>query len=197
MVLGGSTNAVLHLIAIAHSVGINISIDEFQTVSDRVPFLADLKPSGKYVMEDVWKHIGGIPTIIKYLIDNKVMSGEHITVTGKTLAENCDRWVVEKGRGKLEDMNQDVIKPLSNPIKSSGHIRILKGNLAPGGAVAKITGKEGLRFEGKARCFDTEDEMVNAVEKGTIKQGEKTVVVLRYKGPKGGPECQKCSNLPV
>ncbi|CAD6935170.1 unnamed protein product [Tilletia controversa] len=142
MALGGSTNVVLHLIAIAHSVGVKLTIDDFQTISDRTPFLADLKPSGKYVMEDVFKRINGIPTIIHYLIENKLMKGEHITVTGKTLAENVDRWTHE--RGTLSSMNQDVVRPVNKPLKASGHIRILKGNLAPGGAVAKITGKEGL-----------------------------------------------------
>lgn len=184
MVLGGSTNAVLHLIAMAHAVGVDVTIDDFQRIAETTPFLADLKPSGKYVMEDVYKTLGGIPTIIHYLIEQGLMKGNHMTVTGRTLAENCDRWVQE--RGKWPE-NQDVLRPVSNPIKKTGHIRILKGNLAPGGAVAKITGKEGLRFTGKARVFDTEDDMVAAVEQKTIKQGEKTVVVLRYKGPKGGP----------
>ncbi|KIS66957.1 putative dihydroxy-acid dehydratase ILV3 [Mycosarcoma maydis] len=184
MVLGGSTNAVLHLIAVAHSVGIELSIDDFQRIADVTPFLADLKPSGKYVMEDVHSKLGGIPTIIQYCIENKLMKGEHMTVTGRTLAENVDRWTHE--RGKLP-AGQDVLRPIDKPLKSTGHIRILKGNLAPGGAVAKITGKEGLRFTGKARVFDTEDAMVGAVEKGEIKKGEKTVIVLRYKGPKGGP----------
>lgn len=184
MVLGGSTNAVLHLIAVAHSVGIKLDIDEFQRIADMTPFLADLKPSGKYVMEDVHTKLGGIPTVIQYCIENKLMKGEHMTVTGRTLAENVDRWTQE--RGKIPH-GQDVLRPVSQPLKSTGHIRILKGNLAPGGAVAKITGKEGLRFTGKARVFDTEDAMVAAVEKGEIKKGEKTVIVLRYKGPKGGP----------
>lgn len=184
MVLGGSTNAVLHLLAIAHSVGVDLTIDDFQRVSDSTPFLADLKPSGKYVMEDVYKILGGIPTIVQYLIERGLIKGEHLTVTGKTLAENCDRWT--QARGKLST-SQDVLRPLEKPLKPTGHIRILKGNLAPGGAVAKITGKEGLRFKGKARVFDTEDEMVAAVERGEIKKGEKTVIVLRYKGPKGGP----------
>ncbi|KAI3484956.1 hypothetical protein L1887_51847 [Cichorium endivia] len=162
MVLGGSTNAVLHLIAVAHSVGIKLDIDEFQRIADATPFLANLKPSGAYVMED----------------------GEHMTVTGRTLAENVDRWT--HARGKLP-AGQDVLRTVDKPLKSTGHIRILKGNLAPGGAVAKITGKEGLSFTGKARVFDTEDAMVAAVEKGEIKKGEKTVIVLRYKGPQGGP----------
>ncbi|CCA75526.1 probable ILV3-dihydroxy-acid dehydratase, mitochondrial precursor [Serendipita indica DSM 11827] len=184
MILGGSTNAVLHLIAIAHSVGVNLTIDDFQSVSDRVPFIADLKPSGRYVMEDVYK-IGGLPKILDYLMDNKVIDGNTMTVTGKTLGENLERWVHK--HGKLDFKSQDVIRPLENPIKETGHIRILRGNLAPGGAVSKITGKEGLAFTGKARCFDSEDEMVKAVESGSIKKGEKTVVVLRYLGPKGGP----------
>jgi dihydroxy-acid dehydratase len=184
MVLGGSTNAVLHLIAIAHSVGVKISIDDFQTISDKTPFLANLKPSGKYVMEDVYKVLGGIPSVLHYLIEKGLIKGNHMTVTGRTLAENCDRWTHE--RGKMP-MNQDVMQPVEKPLKATGHIRILKGNLAPGGSVAKITGKEGLQFTGKARVFDTEDAMVAAVENKSIKKGEKTVIVLRYKGPKGGP----------
>ncbi|GAK66924.1 dihydroxy-acid dehydratase [Moesziomyces antarcticus] len=184
MVLGGSTNAVLHLIAVAHSVGIKLDIDEFQRIADATPFLANLKPSGAYVMEDVHSKLGGIPTVIQYCIENKLMKGEHMTVTGRTLAENVDRWT--HARGKLP-AGQDVLRPVDKPLKSTGHIRILKGNLAPGGAVAKITGKEGLSFTGKARVFDTEDAMVAAVEQGEIKKGEKTVIVLRYKGPKGGP----------
>ncbi|KAG8803523.1 hypothetical protein FRC16_004931 [Serendipita sp. 398] len=184
MILGGSTNAVLHLIAIAHSVGVKLTIDDFQAVSDRVPFIADLKPSGKYVMEDVYK-IDGLPKILHYLMESRVIDGNTMTVTGKTLGENLERWVSE--HGTLDFKSQDVIRPLEKPIKETGHIRILKGNLAPGGAVSKITGKEGLAFTGKARCFDSEDEMVKAVESGSIKKGEKTVVVLRYLGPKGGP----------
>ncbi|OJT15243.1 hypothetical protein TRAPUB_8165 [Trametes pubescens] len=184
MILGGSTNAVLHLIAIAHSVGINLTIDDFQSVSDRTPFIADLKPSGKYVMEDVYK-LGGIPKILAYLLKNKLIDGNNLTVTGRTLGENLDRWTHE--HGELEFSRQNVIRPLEQPIKETGHLRILKGNLAPGGAVAKITGKEGLGFTGKARTFDSEDEFVAAVESGSIKKGEKTVVVLRYLGPKGGP----------
>ncbi|KAJ7175904.1 dihydroxy-acid and 6-phosphogluconate dehydratase [Mycena filopes] len=176
MILGGSTNAVLHLIAVAHSVGINLSIDDFQSVSDRTPFLADIKPSGKYVMEDIYK-IGGIPKILAFLLKNKLIDGNNMTVTGKTLGENLDRWTQQ--HGELDFASQDVIRPLDQPIKESGHIRILKGNLAPGGAVAKITGKEGLGFTGKARAFDTEAEFFAA--------GEKTVVILRYLGPKGGP----------
>ncbi|KAM6494326.1 Dihydroxy-acid/6-phosphogluconate dehydratase [Amanita muscaria] len=183
MVLGGSTNAVLHLIAIAHSVGIKLSIDDFQNVSDRTPFVADIKPSGKYVMEDIYK-IGGIPKILAYLLKNNLIDGNNMTVTGLTLGENLDKWTHKYGE---LDFRQDVIRPLSKPIKPTGHIRILKGNLAPGGAVAKITGKEGLGFTGKARAFDSEDAFVRAVETGSIAKGEKTVVILRYLGPKGGP----------
>ncbi|GAA6043847.1 hypothetical protein JCM8097_007234 [Rhodosporidiobolus ruineniae] len=179
MILGGSTNAVLHLIAIAHSVGIELSIDDFQTISDRIPFLADLKPSGKYVMEDVHK-IGGIPSILKYLLEHKLINGDGMTVTGKTLAENLEQ-------AKPLPHGQDLLRPLSNPIKSTGHLRILKGNIAPGGCVAKITGKEGLAFEGKARVFDNEDDVEVAIREKSIKKGEKTVIVLRYLGPKGGP----------
>ncbi|KAJ7644163.1 dihydroxy-acid/6-phosphogluconate dehydratase [Roridomyces roridus] len=184
MILGGSTNAVLHLIAVAHSVGITLTIDDFQAVSDRTPFIADIKPSGKYVMEDVYK-IGGTPKILDFLLKNKLIDGNTMTVTGKTLGENLERWTHK--HGELDFKSQDVIRPLDNPIKSSGHIRILKGNLAPGGAVAKITGKEGLGFTGKARTFDTEEDFFQAVDSGSIKRGEKTVVVLRYLGPKGGP----------
>jgi len=184
MILGGSTNAVLHLIAIAHSVGIELTLDDFQNVSDRTPFIANLKPSGQYVMEDVYK-IGGIPKVLAYLLKNKLIDGNNITVTGQTLGENLERWTHKYG--ELSFTNQDVIRPLEKPIKETGHLRILRGNLAPGGAVAKITGKEGFGFTGKARAFDTEDDFVAAVESGSIKKGEKTVVVLRYLGPKGGP----------
>ncbi|KAH7908042.1 dihydroxy-acid/6-phosphogluconate dehydratase [Hygrophoropsis aurantiaca] len=183
MILGGSTNAVLHLIAMAHSVGIKLDIDDFARVSEKTPFLADLKPSGKYVMEDVYK-LGGIPKVLHFLLQNKFINGDNMTVTGKTLGENLERWVHKHGELGTK---QDLIRPLNNPLKATGHIRILKGNLAPGGAVAKITGKEGLGFTGKARTFDSEDEFVTAVESGSIKKGEKTVVVMRYLGPKGGP----------
>ncbi|KAF8319105.1 dihydroxy-acid and 6-phosphogluconate dehydratase [Clavulina sp. PMI_390] len=184
MALGGSTNAVLHLIAVAHSVGIKLTIDDFQSVSDRVPFIADLKPSGKYVMEDVYK-IGGIPKIIHYLMKNNLIDGNQLTVTGKTLGENVDRWVAQ--HGELSESGQDVIRPLKSPIKPTGHIRILRGNLAPGGAVSKITGKEGLEFTGVAKVFDGEEAFTAAVESGALKKGEKAVAVLRYLGPKGGP----------
>ncbi|KAL7415467.1 dihydroxy-acid dehydratase [Mrakia frigida] len=183
MALGGSTNAVLHLIAIAHSVGIKLELEDVQSVSDRIPFLADLKPSGKYVMEDVYK-IGGIPSILSYLHKEGLIDGTIMTVTGKTLAENLAAWDVKYAH---KWVGQDVIRPLSNPMKSSGHIRILRGNLAPGGSVAKITGKEGLHFVGKARAFDVENDFVKAVESGSFKKGEKVVVILRYLGPMGGP----------
>ncbi len=175
--LGGSTNAVLHLIAMARAIDVELTIDDFQAVSDRVPFLADLKPSGKYVMEDVHS-IGGIPAVMRYLLDEGLIDGDNLTVTGKTIAENL---ADVKPFGK----DQEVIHFLDNPIKSSGHIRILKGTLAPGGAVAKITGKEGLTFSGPARVFDGEETMLRALEEGRIAKGD--VIVIRYEGPKGGP----------
>jgi len=176
-VLGGSTNAVLHLIAMARSVGIELTIDDFQEVSNRIPFLADLKPSGKYVMEDL-HNIGGVPAVMKFLLENDFIEGDCITVTGKTLAENlADIPELEPG--------QDIIRSLDDPIKQTGHIRILKGNLSPGGAVAKITGKEGTQFSGPASVYDSEELMLAALEQGQISKGE--VVVIRYEGPKGGP----------
>jgi dihydroxy-acid dehydratase len=178
-ITGGSTNAVLHLIAIADSVGIKLTIDDFQKVSDSTPLLADLKPSGKYVMADLFK-IGGTPSLLKYLLKEGIIDGSLITVTGKTLAQNLEN-VPEF------PSDQDIIRPVSNPLKKTGHIQILRGSLAPGGSVGKITGKEGLRFEGKAKCYDDEDLFVKALENGDIKKGEKTVVVIRYSGPKGGP----------
>ncbi|KAK1969116.1 dihydroxy-acid dehydratase [Colletotrichum sublineola] len=178
-ILGGSTNAVLHLIAIADSVGIKLTVDDFQAVSDRTPFLADLKPSGKYVMADM-HGIGGTPGLLKFLIQEGLIDGSGITVTGKTMKEN-----VEKMPSFPAD--QQIIRPFSNPIKPTGHIQILRGQLAPGGSVGKITGKEGLRFEGKARVFDEEDAFIAALERDEIKKGEKTVVIIRYEGPKGGP----------
>ena len=177
MALGGSTNAVLHLIAMARAVDVALGINDFQAVSDRVPFLADLKPSGKYVMEDLHR-VGGIPAVMKYLLEKGLLHGDCMTVTGKTIAENL------KNLPPLAK-NQDVFLPLESPIKSTGHIQILKGNLAPGGSVAKITGKEGLRFVGPARVFDCEEDMLNGLERGEIKKGD--VVVIRYEGPKGGP----------
>lgn len=177
MALGGSTNAVLHLIAMARAVDVPLGIDDFQAVSDRVPFLADLKPSGKYVMEDLHR-VGGIPAVMKYLLEKGFLHGDCMTVTGKTLAENLKNLpALAKG--------QDVFLPLERPIKPTGHIQILKGNLAPGGSVAKITGKEGLRFVGPARVFDCEEDMLKGLERGEIKKGD--VVVIRYEGPKGGP----------
>ncbi len=177
MATGGSTNAVLHLIAMARAVDVELTIDDFQSVSDRVPFLADLKPSGKYVMEDL-HNVGGTPAVMKYLLAEGLINGDCMTVTGKTVAEN------------LQDLpgladGQDVFHALSDPIKESGHIQILKGNLAPGGSVAKITGKEGLHFKGPARVFDAEEAMLAALEAGRIGKGD--VVVIRYEGPKGGP----------
>jgi dihydroxy-acid dehydratase len=178
-ITGGSTNAVLHLIAIADSVGIKLTIDDFQAVSNRIPLLADLKPSGKYVMADLFK-IGGTPSLIKFLLKEGILDGSGMTVTGQTLAKNHEN---------VPDFpaDQDIIRPLSNPLKSTGHIQILRGSLAPGGSVGKITGKEGLRFEGKAKVYDAEDDFIHALERGEIKKGEKTVVVIRYEGPKGGP----------
>ena len=176
-VLGGSTNAVLHLIAMARSVAIELSIDDFQTVSNRTPYLADLKPSGQYVMEDL-HNIGGIPAIMKYLLENNMINGECLTVTGKTIAENLSGVPgLKKG--------QKIIRPLDNPFKKTGHICILKGNLAPGGAVAKITGKEGMTFRGPAKVYDSEEAMLKALEDKLIVKGD--VVVIRYEGPKGGP----------
>ncbi len=175
--LGGSTNAVLHLLALARSVGVDLSIDDFTAVSDRVPYLADLKPSGQYVMEDL-HNVGGTPAVMKYLLEHDLMEGDCLTVTGKTIAENlADLPGLKQG--------QDVIYPLDKPLKDSGHLRILKGNLAPGGSVAKITGKEGEQFSGPARVFDSEEEMLKALEDKKIRKGD--VIVIRYEGPKGGP----------
>ncbi|TWT52948.1 Dihydroxy-acid dehydratase [Rubripirellula amarantea] len=177
MALGGSTNAVLHLIAMARSVDVNLTIDDFQSVSDRIPFLADLKPSGQFVQEDLHS-IGGTPAVMKYLLEKGLMDGSCMTVTGKTLAENvADLPGLKEG--------QTIVMPVEKPIKESGHIRILKGSLAPEGAVAKITGKEGLKFSGPARCFDSEEDMLHALEENKIQKGD--VVVIRYEGPKGGP----------
>ncbi|NNJ84799.1 MAG: dihydroxy-acid dehydratase [Gammaproteobacteria bacterium] len=177
MALGGSTNAVLHLIAMARAVEVPLDIDDFQAVSNRVPFLADLKPSGQYVMEDLHK-VGGVPAVMKYLLEQGFIDGDCLTVTGNTVAEN-----LADVPGLTE--GQKVFHSLANPIKPSGHVQILKGNLAPGGAVAKITGKEGLRFSGPAKVFDAEEEMLSALERGEIAAGQ--VIVIRYEGPKGGP----------
>ena len=177
MATGGSTNAVLHLIAMARSVDVDLSLDDFQAVSDRIPFLADLKPSGRYVMEDL-HNVGGTPAVMKYLLQEGLLNGDCLTVTGKTIAEN-----LEPLPGLTQ--GQDVFMPLDKAIKPSGHIRILKGNLAPEGSVAKITGKEGLRFVGKAKVYDCEEDMLAALEQKQIGKGD--VVVIRYEGPKGGP----------
>jgi dihydroxy-acid dehydratase len=177
MALGGSTNAVLHLIAMARSVDVELTIDDFERVSERVPYLADLKPSGKYVMADLHQ-VGGIPGVLKYLLDKGFVTGDCLTVTGKTLSENLASLPGLKA-------GQDVIHPVEKPIKATGHLRILRGNLAPDGAVAKITGKEGLRFSGPARVFDSEEDMLHALEQKKIKKGD--VVIIRFEGPRGGP----------
>jgi len=177
MALGGSTNAVLHLIAMARAVEVPLTIDDFQTVSDRVPFLADLKPSGKYVEEDLHR-VGGTPAVMRYLLEQEMLHGDCLTVTGKTVAENVAKVPALKA-------GQQVVRTIENPIKSTGHIQILKGNLAPEGAVAKITGKEGLKFTGPAKVFDGEEAMLAALEAKQIQKGD--VIVIRYEGPKGGP----------
>jgi dihydroxy-acid dehydratase len=178
-ITGGSTNAVLHLIAIADSVGLKLTIDDFQSVSDRIPLLADLKPSGKYVMADI-HDIGGTPSLLKFLLREGLLDGSQMTVTGQTLKQNLE---------KVRDFpaEQKIIRPLNEPLKTTGHLQILRGSLAPGGCVGKITGKEGTQFTGKAKCYDAEDDFISALERGEIKKGEKTVVVIRYEGPKGGP----------
>jgi len=176
-VLGGSTNAVIHLIAIARSVGVDLTLDDMQRVSDRIPMLADFKPSGQYVMEDL-QNVGGTPAVMKMLLDAGLFDGSCMTVTGKTQAENL-RELPGLAPG------QPIVRPLSDPIKASGHIQILKGNLAPDGSVAKITGKEGLRFAGPARVYDSEEDMLHGLEQGQISKGD--VIVIRYEGPKGGP----------
>ncbi len=176
-VLGGSTNAVLHFLAIAKAAKVDFGLSDFERICDSTPFLADLKPSGKYAMEDVHR-IGGIPAVLKYMLKNDMLHGDCLTVTGKTLAENL---------AEVPDLEegQDVIHDLENPIKKSGHIRILYGNLAEEGSVAKITGKEGLEFTGKAKVFNSEFEANDGISAGKVKKGD--VVVIRYEGPKGGP----------
>ncbi|WP_139920491.1 dihydroxy-acid dehydratase [Hymenobacter sp. DG01] len=176
-VLGGSTNAVLHLIAIAHAAGVHLTMEDFQAVSNRTPVLADLKPSGKYLMEDL-SALGGVPAVMKTLLNLGLLHGDLLTVTGQTLAENLAN-VQPLGA------EQDLLRPLDNPIKADGHIQILYGNLAQRGAVAKITGKEGLRFEGPAIVFNSEEELNEGIMQGKIQPGQ--VVVIRYVGPKGGP----------
>jgi dihydroxy-acid dehydratase len=176
-VLGGSTNAVLHFLAIARAAKVEFTLKDFQRISDETPFLADLKPSGKYLMEDVHR-VGGIPAVLKYLLNHGLIHGDCLTVTGKTLAENLN---------EIDDLEvgQNVIKPIEKPIKKTGHLRMLYGNLAPQGSVAKITGKEGLKFTGKAKVFNGEFETNKGIGRGDVKKGD--VVVIRYEGPKGGP----------
>ena len=175
--LGGSTNAVLHFLAIARAADIDFTIDDFQRISEKTPFIADLKPSGKYLMEDL-HDIGGVPVVLKYLLKKGYLHGDCLTVTGNTLSENLD---------EVEELTfqQNIIRPCESPIKNSGHIRILYGNLADEGSVAKITGKEGLYFSGTANVFDSEEEANLGIKNGKVKKGD--VVVIRYVGPKGGP----------
>ena len=178
MALGGSTNAVLHYLAIAHAAGIDFTLKDIQAISDRTPLIADLKPSGKYYMEDVLA-IGGMPAILKYLLRVGLLHGDCLTVTGKTMAENL---------AEAPDLNfdtQKIIFPITQPLKPTGHLQIIYGNLAPGGAVAKITGKEGERFEGIAKVCEREEEVIEYISKGEIKPGH--VIVIRNEGPKGGP----------
>ncbi len=176
-VLGGSTNAVLHFLAIADAAGIDFELKDFQKISDNTPFLANLKPSGKYLMEDLHE-VGGVPAVMKYMLENNMLHGDCMTITGKTIAENLSQV-------KSLSPIQDVIKPLDKPIKATGHIRILFGNLASDGSVAKITGKEGLKFTGKAKVFDSELAVNHGIANGEVEKGD--VVVIRYEGPKGGP----------
>ena len=178
MVLGGSTNAVLHLIAIARSVDIDLTPDDFQKISDRIPVLADFKPSGKYLMEDLHKH-GGVPAVMKYLLKNGLLHGDCLTVTGNTVAANL------AGVPDLDFSAQDIVHPLEAPLKKTGHLQILYGNLAERGSVAKISGKEGERFEGTARVFNGEKDLIEGISSGKVKAGD--VVVIRYIGPKGAP----------
>ena len=175
--LGGSTNAVLHFLAIARAAKIDFTLDDFQRISDKTPFIADLKPSGKYLMEDLHE-IGGIPIVLKYLLDSGFLHGDCLTITGKSLKENLNNVEVLK-------FDQDVIRPIEKPIKPTGHIRILYGNLAEEGSVAKITGKEGLQFTGPAKVYDSEEHANNGIKNGQVERGD--VVVIRYVGPKGGP----------
>ena len=177
VIMGGSTNAVLHFLAIAKAANVDFTLDDFQRISDETPFLADLKPSGKYLMEDVHK-VGGVPAVLKYLLEKGLLYGDCMTVTGKTIAEN----LVET---PSLSYGQQVIMSLEKPIKLTGHLRILKGNLSPKGAVAKITGKEGLRFSGPAKVFESEYDANDGIRNGLIHKGD--VVVIRYEGPKGGP----------
>jgi dihydroxy-acid dehydratase len=197
MALGGSTNGVLHFLAMAGTAGVDLTLDDFQRVSNKIPFIADLSPSGKYYMADLYD-VGGVPAVQKLLIAAGLLDGDIPTVTGKTLAENVEGnvkffnffWYIDlTSNPAFPSLQQDqvVIRPLNNPIKSSGHLQILRGNLAPEGAVAKITGKEGLKFTGKARVFDKESQLDKALSKGEIQRGENLVLIVRYEGPKGGP----------
>ncbi|MFN5358521.1 MAG: dihydroxy-acid dehydratase [Bacteroidota bacterium] len=178
MALGGSTNAVLHMIAMAHSVGLKLTQDDVQKISDKVPVIADFKPSGKYLMEDL-HNIGGVPLVMKYLLNKGMIHGACMTVTGKTVAENLADIPV------IEFEKQKIILPIEHPIKSTGHLQILYGNLAEGGSVAKISGKEGEKFVGPARVFNGEKELIHGISSGRVKKGD--VVVIRYVGPKGAP----------
>jgi dihydroxy-acid dehydratase len=178
MALGGSTNAVIHLIAMAKSVGVKITQDDFQRISDKTPLLADLKPSGKYLMEELHK-IGGTPLIMKYLLDKGYLHGDCLTVTGKTIAENL------KDIPAIDFDKQDLVFPVEKPLKKTAHLQILYGNLATQGAVAKISGKEGDRFKGTARVFNSEEEVIEGIQNNKIKEGD--VVVIRYVGPRGAP----------
>nr|MBA3480561.1 dihydroxy-acid dehydratase [Pirellulales bacterium] len=177
MALGGSTNAVLHLLAMARAAQVPLTIDDFQKVSDRIPFLADLKPSGKFVQEELHE-VGGTPAVMKMLLEAGHLDGTCMTVTGKTIAENLKSLPGLKA-------GQKIVAPLDKPLKATGHIRIMRGNLCPDGAVAKITGKEGLVFTGTANCFDSEEDMLAAVEQKKINTGD--VIIIRYEGPQGGP----------
>ncbi len=177
MALGGSTNAVIHLIAIARAFDLELTLDDWQATAKRIPVLADLRPSGRYVMTDLHK-AGGTPAVMKYLLDAGLFDGDQLTVTGLTIGEN-----LEQVAGLAPD--QEVIAPLALPLKQRGHISILRGNLAPGGAVGKITGKQGVRFEGPARVFDSEEDMLEGLENNIIRSGD--VIIIRYEGPKGGP----------
>ncbi|KAJ5973609.1 Dihydroxy-acid/6-phosphogluconate dehydratase [Penicillium waksmanii] len=179
MALGGSTNGVLHFLAMARTADVDLTLDDFQRVSNKIPFIANLSPSGKYYMADLYE-IGGIPSVQKLLIAAGLLDGDIPTVTGKTLRENVESW-------PSLPTEQTLIRPLTNPIKETGHIQILRGNLAPGGAVAKITGKEGLSFTGKARVFNKERQLNDALSEGKIPRGENLVLIVRYEGPKGGP----------
>lgn len=176
--LGGSTNAVLHMIAMAHSVGLTLTQDDVQRTSDKTPVIADFKPSGKYLMEDL-HNIGGVPLVMKYLLQKGLLHGDCMTVTGKTVAENLSEIP------DIEFEKQQIIKPLEHPIKATGHLQILYGNIAKGGSVAKISGKEGEKFSGPARVFNGEKELINGISTGRVRKGD--VVVIRYVGPKGAP----------